>query len=100
MQTNLSFEKIPQKEVKQPKKANFKVKCINCGQEFLAQRRTALYCSKWCSVDFREKKLKAVKEAEAMEGDIEKVLEDAGIVSEKKRIEARQIKNFKLFGIM
>lgn len=35
--------------LRNPPKANYEMKCIECGKVFLANRRTAKYCSNYCS---------------------------------------------------
>lgn len=46
-------ECITKKVVKNPINPNYVMKCINCGQEFRSTRKTALYCSLFCSRQYR-----------------------------------------------
>jgi len=49
----------PIRRARVPKVANYECVCNNCGQKFLANRRTALYCSVLCRVEaYREKQSK------------------------------------------
>lgn len=50
-------ECIVKKVVKNPNNPNYVMKCINCGQEFRSTRKTALYCSLFCSRQYRSKNL-------------------------------------------
>lgn len=42
------MEFVAEKVKRQPKVARWKLKCIECGEEFLSERNTALYCSDIC----------------------------------------------------
>ena len=53
--TPMIVECIAKKVVKNPINPNYVMKCINCGQEFRSTRKTALYCSPFCSRQYRNK---------------------------------------------
>lgn len=53
--TPMIVECIAKKVVKNPINPNYVMKCINCGQEFRSTRKTALYCSPFCSRQYRSK---------------------------------------------
>lgn len=45
----VSAEMYKKNVARKPKKENFLMECAVCGQKFYAQRRTAKYCSNYCS---------------------------------------------------
>jgi len=44
----LSVDNYRENVARKPVKKNFLMKCVVCGKEFYAARRTALYCSDYC----------------------------------------------------
>lgn len=44
----VSVDNYRENVARKPVKKNFLMKCVVCGKEFYAARRTALYCSDYC----------------------------------------------------